>query len=90
MNPAPCVELVLAAGVVVIPLAVLVERLIRKRGIGVRAIQFTGAATLTPAVILLGLRGLLDGATIAALVGAFVGYAFSGLTEFDRNRTSGE
>jgi hypothetical protein len=81
------VELVLAVGVVLMPLAVLAERLFRKKGIGVRAIQFTGTAMLMPAVILLGLKGLLDGATIAALVGAFVGYVFSGLAEFDRNRT---
>lgn len=83
---AQCVELVLAVGIVLMPLAVLGERLFRKKGIGVRAIQFTGAATLTPAITLLGMRGLLDGATIAALVGAFVGYVFSSLTEFDRNR----
>lgn len=90
MTAGEFVEIVLALGIALLPITVLVERLIRKKGIGVRTIQFTGAATLTPAVILLGLKGLLDGATIAALVGAFVGYVFSGLTEFDRNRAADE
>ena len=90
MSAAQCVEIILAIGIVLMPLAVLGERLICKKGIGVRAIQFTGAAMLTPAVILLGLKGLIDGATIAALVGAFVGYVFSGLSEFDRNRAPNE
>lgn len=83
-------ELVLAIGIALLPIAVLAERLISKKGIGVRAIQFTGAATLTPGIILLGMRGLLDGATISALVGAFVGYLFSGITEFDRNRSAND
>lgn len=90
MSTGQCVELVLAVGVVLMPFAVLAERAFRKKGIGVRAIQFTGAAALLPAVVLLGLKGLMDGATIAALVGAFVGYVFSGISEFDRNRTPDE
>jgi hypothetical protein len=90
MSTGQCVEIVLAVGVVIMPIAVLAERLFRKKGIGVRAIQFTGTAALLPAVVLLGLKGLMDGATIAALVGAFIGYVFPGMAEFDRNRSTND
>jgi hypothetical protein len=32
---------------------------------------------------------MIDGATVAALIGAFVGYAFSGLADFDRRTPGG-
>jgi hypothetical protein len=73
--------------VLTIPLAVLgmiVNRIWTGKGFGVRAIQFLAVATFTPAVLVLALERIIDGSTVAALVGAFVGYLFSNIADFDR------
>lgn len=91
MNPRGWVEIILALAIFAAPLALLVQRARAKegqpRGLGVRTIQFLGTATFAPALIILAFERVIDGCTVAALVGAFVGYLFSGLAEFDRRRS---
>jgi len=89
------VEVILALAIIINPIALLIYRSKAKRadgksfGLGVRVVQYTGATTLPPMVIILALEGLIDSSTVAALVGAFVGYLFSGLAEFDRRKSEG-
>lgn len=93
MTPKFWIEVILAATMLIIPLAVLIQRCVAKNkegahfGMGVRITQLIAACNLPPALIILAMEGLIDGATVAALVGAFVGYMFSGLVEFDRRRS---
>jgi len=84
MNASSYTELI---AVLTIPfglLAILTERMITKKGIGVRAVQFAAVATFAPLVLVLAIRGIIDGNAVAALVGAFVGYLFSNIADFDR------
>ena len=70
-----------------IPLTVVglfINRWVSGRGLGVRVIQLLAAATFGPTVIVLALERVIDGSTVAALMGAFVGYLFSNIAEFDR------
>lgn len=90
MTAREIVEIILAVLIAAVPLGFLIHRTIAKKsetehfGIGVRAVQFVGAGMLIPAIILLALESLIDGSTVAALLGALVGYLFAGITEFDR------
>lgn len=85
----------MAVTILVMPLAVLIHRSAAKKadgshfGSGVRVIQLIGAGTLLPSIVILALEGLIDGAAVAALVGAFVGYLFSNIADFDRRRGQG-
>jgi hypothetical protein len=94
MTAREIVEIILSASFVITPVTYLIHRTIAKTkegaqfGIGVRSVQFLGVATLLPAMCILALEKLIDGCTVAALVGALVGYLFAGLTEFDKSRYS--
>lgn len=78
------VELIAATTIPVAVLGLIVNRICSAKGIGVRAIQFLAVATFIPTILILALEGILDGSTVSALVGAFVGYLFSNIAEFDR------
>lgn len=78
------VELIAAATLPLAVLAVVVDRWRTQKGLGVRAIQFLAVASFVPGIVILGLEQIIDGSTVAALVGAFVGYLFSNIGEFDR------
>jgi hypothetical protein len=92
MNPHLLIEAILAASILLFPIALLIHRSKVKKadgsnfGFGVRMVQFVAAASLPPMLIILGLEGLLDRTAIATLLGVFVGYLFSNIGEFDRSR----
>jgi hypothetical protein len=68
-----------------LPIAVsglAVNRLVLGRSYGVRAIQFVGASSVVPGVIILALMDKLDATTIT-LLGAFIGYLFYNIWRFD-------
>jgi hypothetical protein len=72
-----------------IPLSVIVlflNRWIKGYGLGVRASQFLAVATFPPIIIVLAMERIIDGSTVAALVGAFLGYLFSNISDFNRKR----
>ena len=46
-------------------------------GMGYRAIQFLAIGVVVPALIILGIRGILPGEAIAAIVGGIVAYLFT-------------
>ncbi len=77
------VELVSAFAIPIAVVAVAVERMINKKGLGVRAIQFLGIATLIPAILVLALEGILEGSAVGAIIGALVGYLFSQISKYD-------
>lgn len=58
----------------------------RSGTIGARVIQLTCVAIIVPAIIILGLEGTIKGETVATLIGGLVGYALSGLGDFDGKR----
>ncbi|WP_340314422.1 hypothetical protein [Rhizorhabdus argentea] len=78
------VELIVAGTIPLAVISMVLNRILSGKGLGVRAIQFLAVATFVPAVIILALEKIIDGSTVAALVGAFVGYLFSNIAEFDR------
>lgn len=93
MTPKLWIEVLLAATMLIVPLAVLIQRSIAKTkegahfGMGVRITQLIAACNLPPAIIILAMEGLLDGSAVAALGGALVGYLFSGIADFDRRKS---
>jgi hypothetical protein len=89
MTPSNWIEIIAALSIPAALIAVIVERTISKKGIGVRTIQFLGVATFVPLILILALERILDGNVISALVGAFVGYLFSRIADFE-NRGNGD
>lgn len=94
MNYKELIEIILAATMAIVPIGFLLHRTFSKKqsgdnfGIGVRSIQFISVGMLLPAVVLLSFEKLIDGCTVAALVGSLVGYLFSGIVSFDQKRTN--
>lgn len=78
------IEIVAVWSLPIAVLSVVVKLIWTKKGIGVRSIQFLAVATFAPAVILLAMEHIIDGGTVSALIGAFVGYLFANIAEFDR------
>ena len=60
-------------------ICIFVERFIRKKGFGVRIIQFLAIVLLIPAIIILAIQEILQSETIATLFGAIIGYVLSGI-----------
>ena len=70
----------LAAGIMVAGLiGIFIERLITKRGIGVRVIQFLAVTLIIPSILILSLEGILEAQASATLFGTIVGYVLSGI-----------
>lgn len=65
------------------------HRIATKKAIGVRAVQFIAVVFLLPIILILGMEKLLDGQTLAALIGGLIGYLLSGLSNFDRQPLDG-
>lgn len=86
------IELIMALAILIAPIGILIQRAKATddspKGLGVRATQFLSAGTLAPALIILALERVIDGCTVAALIGAFVGYTFSNIGEFERRRST--
>jgi hypothetical protein len=55
-------------------------------GIGARIIQFTTIALLIPCLIILGLEKIIQGETIATIVGGLIGYVLSGISNYDKEK----
>ena len=79
-------EVTAAAIMVVGVIGLFVERIWRKRGIGVRVIQLLTVILVLPVVLILALEGVLKGETVATLIGAVVGYILSGIGKDEPNK----
>jgi hypothetical protein len=58
------------------------------KGLGARVIQLCSVIMLFPAILILGLEKVLDGATLGTLIGGLVGYALSGVGEYQPSSSS--
>ena len=73
------VAIIAAFTMLVVIAGVIAERIISKRGFGVRSIQFVAIGMVPPLLMVLALEEGVDKGAIFALLGALVGYLFSNL-----------
>ena len=83
LNGQELLELILGAAVLLVPALVLFERLIARKGIGVRSIQYIAVGTVVPVVALLSVRGMMQGEAVAAILAGLVGYLLGNISKFD-------
>lgn len=60
---------------------VVAERLISKRGLDLRAIQFLALLMFAPLIFVLAMERILDGSAAAALIGAIAGFLLADLRQ---------
>ena len=85
MTSSDFVQIISASVFPFVVIGLMINRWSLGRGIGVRSIQFVVAAMIVPAVVILAIRGLIGGETSAALIGAFIGYLFANVANFDKS-----
>ena len=83
MSTREIIEIIVAATMPLGLAAVMWHRISTGMGLGVRVIQLVGIVLGLPAIVLLGLEGVLEGQTVAALVAGVLGYLLSGISQFD-------
>jgi hypothetical protein len=79
------IEIVAAAAMLVGLIGVFAIRWRLKKGIGRRAIQAMTLILVVPSILILGLEGRLVEETVAAVLGAAIGYGLSGGAAKDAN-----
>jgi hypothetical protein len=60
---------------------VIAERLISRRGLELRTIQFLALLMFAPLIFVLSMERILDGAAAAALIGAIAGFLLADLRQ---------
>lgn len=55
-------------------------------GIGARMIQFACVTLIIPCIVILGIEKILQGETIATIIGGLIGYILSGISNYDKNK----
>lgn len=84
MTPRDWIEMIAAGSIPLAIVALFVNRWLTNKSLGVRAIQMVSVITLTPAIIVLAMEKIVDGAAVAALIGGVIGYLFANFSEYDR------
>ena len=79
MGAKEILEIIAGVTIIVGLVGILWERCCKNKGIGVRVIQFLTVVFLLPIILILALEGVLEGETVATLLGAIVGYVLSGI-----------
>lgn len=77
------IDLIAALTMLAVIVGVLIERVVIKRGIGVRSIQFVAIGMLPPLLLVLALEEKSDKSAIFAVIGALVGYIFANIANHD-------
>lgn len=77
------IEILLGTAIALAPMSIVVNRVLTKKGLGVRSIQFLAVSTIVPSLILLAMRGLMQGETVAAILSATIGYLLAQISKFD-------
>ena len=85
MNALPWIELTLAATIPVSVVAIVWNRILTKKSLSARSIQFLAVATLIPVIAVLALEKVLEGATVGTLLGGITGYLLSGISNYDKS-----
>lgn len=75
------ISIILALIPIVGTLLILGERVINKKGTGVRTIQILTIVIALPIIALLAITDKMDGATLGTLLGAVLGYTLSDLSK---------
>ena len=57
----------------------------RQSGLGARITQLSTVTLAVPAIIIVAALGVIEGETIAALLGSLLGYVLSGIGEYQPN-----
>jgi hypothetical protein len=78
------VQIIVSLAIPITLIVVWLNRVRTDKGIGVRTVQFVAAGMVMPAVIILALNDKIGGETSAALIGAFIGYLFANISNFDK------
>jgi len=77
-----------AGGIMVLGvIGVFLHRIIRGMGFGARVIQLVTLLLIVPTILILGLEKILTSETVAALLGALIGYVLSGIGDFDKKQS---
>lgn len=76
-NAAFWVQIIAALAMPISFVAVVWHRVSRQMGMGYRVLQFLAIGVVVPAITILGVRGVLAGEAIAAIVGGIVAYLFT-------------
>lgn len=69
-------------------LLILIERMVNKKGTGVRTIQILTLVIAIPIIALLNLKGTLSDSTMGTLLGAILGYTLSDLSKSFNSNSS--
>lgn len=73
----------IAMGTMLLAIILLfVERLKSGRGLGARTIQLTAVFLIVPMILVLAMQKILSSETTATLIGALIGYVFSGIGDY--------
>ncbi|MFG1230141.1 hypothetical protein [Xanthobacter wiegelii] len=83
------IEVILAATVPVGISLIMIHRIKREMGLGVRSIQFLAIVVLLPMIFILALEGILAGSAVGALFGALIGYLFTNIGKYDEAKGRG-
>ncbi len=84
MDPRSWIEIGVA---ITIPLGValvMLQRIWSNKSLTARSIQFVAVVMLVPAIIVLAMEKVLEGATVGTLIGGLTGYLLSGISNYDR------
>lgn len=73
--------------VIFILFVIILQRIIKDQGIGVRVIQLVAVILIISSVLILGLEEKLTGETLSALLGGMIGYLFGNIPEFDNKKS---
>lgn len=62
---------------VISSIGIIINRILTKKGIGLRSIQYSIITIMFPLLIILTIQKILPVSTIAVVTGAIIGYAFA-------------
>lgn len=77
-------EALVAAAVPLTAIGMILNRIISRKGLGVRAIQFMAVALGLPIIFVLAIEKVLDGAVVGTLLGGVFGYLLSNISNYDK------
>jgi hypothetical protein len=89
------IELIAVAAMVLVPGAVILNRIcaiicrVRPRGIGARVIQFTAVGMIIPLILITALEDKLSKEALGTIIGALTGYLLSGIGNYDSKEGAG-
>jgi uncharacterized membrane protein len=81
------IEIILAFTVPATAVGMIINRIISKKGLGVRAIQFLAVSLGIPIIAILALEKVLEGAVVGTLLGGIFGYLLSNISNYDKQPT---